>query len=109
MLKIKIGKNEYDLKTYYQSNSGIRPQWVFDIEESYDVIKPLITDNQTYVVLSAVDTEEEKPVVSERDLTDECVLFNSLLDRADGTCQLVMENYSDVELLQQMIEDLLEA
>lgn len=109
MLKIKIGTNEFNLKNYYQGSNNNRPCWVFNIEESYDTIKPLITENQTYSVLSSVDTEEEEPVISERDLTDECVLFYSLLDRADGTSQLTMENYSDVELLQQMIKDLLEA
>ena len=101
--KLKIGDREFNLKSYYQSTHKNRPSWVFDIEEEAIVIKALLTDGQTFVVVSTVDEE-----TSERDLTDECALFGSLLEENDNTCILTMENYSDIELLQQMINDLLE-
>ena len=103
MNKIKIGKKEYELNNYYQSIHNGRPSWVFDIKANRDEIKPLVIDNQSYVIISTIDEQ-----TSERDLTDECVLFGSMLENSDGTCILTMENYSDIELLQQMINDLLE-
>ena len=101
--KLKIGNKEFYLKGYYQSTHKNRPSWVFNIEEEASVIKALLTDGQTFVVASIADEE-----TSERDLTDECALFGSLLEENDNTCVLTMENYSDIELLQQMINDLLE-
>ena len=103
MNKLRIGNNEYELNSYYKSLHKDRPSWVFDIEASRDEIKPLIIDNQTFIVSSTIEGE-----TSERDLTDECILFGSMLENNDNTCVLTMESYSDVELLQQMIDDLLE-
>lgn len=103
MNKIKIGKKEFELNNYYQSTHNGRPCWVFDIKASRDTIRPLVIDNQSYVVISTIDEQ-----TSERDLTNECVLFGSMLENNDNTCVLTMENYSDIELLQQMINDLLE-
>ena len=103
MNKLKIGNTQFNLKNYYQSTHKGRPCWVFDIEGGRDEVKPLIIAGQSFIVQSTVNED-----TSERDLTNECVLFGSLLEENDGTCVLTMESYSDVELLEQMIEDLLE-
>lgn len=103
MNRIKIGSKSFELNSYYQSTHNGRPCWVFDIKASRDTIRPLVIEGQSYIVSSQIGEE-----TSERDLTDECVLFGSMLENNDDTCVLTMENYSDVELLQQMINDLLE-
>ena len=100
--KLKIGNTQFNLKNYYQSTHNGRPCWVFGLEASRDVIKPLIVDNQSFVIISEVGGE-----TSERDVSNDCILFGSLLEENDGNCVLTMENYSDVELLTMLVNDLL--
>ena len=101
MNRLKIGNQIFNLNNYFSSIHKNRPSWVFDIDSPVTTIKPLIIDNQTFIVSSEVDGE-----ISERDLSSDCILFGSLLEENNNTCVLTMENYSKEEIDKQTIEDL---
>lgn len=101
--KIKISSQEFILNNYNEvDNKGdIRPYVSFDIESHRDNVEPLAQiPNQTFFII--FENGEIK------NLSSKCVLFGTCTNDHNTKCQLVMENYSDMELMQQAYNDLLE-
>ena len=102
MNSLKIGNKTFELNGYYKNEISKRPLFVFSINDTYENVYPLTQSKNTYILSLQTQTGKTEEV----DITDKCVIFSSLKNLENKTCELVMSDYAPVEKAQQTINDL---
>ena len=102
MHKLKIGNKLFELNGYYKTELSSRPSFVFMINDKYETVYPLTQSKNTYILI----LETQIGNTEEVDITDKCVIFSSLKNLENKTCELIMSDYAPIEKAQQTINDL---
>lgn len=103
-MKLTIEKKEFNLTSFDRITVNDRPSIKFFIDAKYGEIYELLSVPKQSFIIHA---ETQTGVVEDVDVSDECIIFESLKNVKNESCELIMSNYSDTELLQQVINDLL--
>ena len=102
MNTLRIGNKTFELNGYYKNEISKRPSFVFSINDTYENVYPLTQSKNTYTLIFETQTGKTEEV----DITDKCVIFNSLKNLENKQCELIMSDYAPIEKAQQTIGDL---